>query len=438
MRHVPARRYGWLGLVTPLLVLAMTSGGVGPAANSTAVAAPVEQGGKARFTAWVTLGPEGSVLARAITSDAVCPSLTADARTIPTTVHARPDSSAYPVLVCQAVVPTGARAASVAGLRLALPTGSPRRIVVIGDAGCRLSADDPPQACNDPRAWPFAAVARSAAAWGPDLVIHEGDYIYREAPCPRGVAGCAGSPWGYNWPTWDADFFAPAEPLLRAAPWVFVRGNHELCRRAGFGWFRFLDPRPIPEGGCQDFTEPYAASSGDRRFVVFDVANASDTNTPPDQVAEYRAQFARLGALAGADAWLALHRPLWGIVPRFCDSPIQGTNPTLQAASGNSLPATVRLILAGHIHNFEAVSFADRQPQFVVGNSGTSLDPAIDEPLVGLEVGGAPVTAATTLHRFGYMTLEPSGGDWLATVRDVDGQPMASCPIAGNSVVCSR
>jgi hypothetical protein len=31
---------------------------------------------------------------------------------------------------------------------------------------------------------------------------------------------------------------------LRAAPWIVVRGNHEICRRAGPGYFRLLDPTP--------------------------------------------------------------------------------------------------------------------------------------------------------------------------------------------------
>jgi hypothetical protein len=50
------------------------------------------------------------------------------------------------------------------------------------------------------------------------------------------------SPWGYGWDTWKADFFDPAQALLKAAPWVMVRGNHETCTRAGQGWWRFLDP----------------------------------------------------------------------------------------------------------------------------------------------------------------------------------------------------
>ena len=29
----------------------------------------------------------------------------------------------------------------------------------------------------------------------------------------------------------------PAAELLATAPWVVARGNHELCSRAGLGWF---------------------------------------------------------------------------------------------------------------------------------------------------------------------------------------------------------
>src|SRR6185295_2239356 len=100
------------------------------------------------------------------------------------------------------------------------------------------------QDCNNPALWPFAQVAQSVADAKPDLVIHVGDYLYRESACPAGDAGCARSPYGYDWPTWKADFIAPAAPALRAAPWIVVRGNHEICRRGGAGYFRLLDPTP--------------------------------------------------------------------------------------------------------------------------------------------------------------------------------------------------
>ncbi|MFX8797610.1 metallophosphoesterase, partial [Acinetobacter baumannii] len=85
-------------------------------------------------------------------------------------------------------------------------------------------------------AWPFKLGATLSASLKPDLVLHVGDFHYREKPCPAGNDGCAGSPWGDNWDVWREDFFAPADSLLRAAPWIMVRGNHELCDRGGHGW----------------------------------------------------------------------------------------------------------------------------------------------------------------------------------------------------------
>ena len=75
-------------------------------------------------------------------------------------------------------------------------------------------------------------LAKSVAAARPDLVIHVGDYLYRESPCPKNDHGCAGSPYDDSWFTWKADFFVPAAPLLQVAPWIMVRGNHEICKRA--------------------------------------------------------------------------------------------------------------------------------------------------------------------------------------------------------------
>ena len=137
---------------------------------------------------------------------------------------------------------------------LALPVSDPRRIVIIGDTGCRVkdSAQLPPperkadgkseiQNCEDPKKWPFQQVAGAAAAEKPDLVIRADDYLYRETPCPE-PSKC-GAVYGYDWPAWDADFFTPAASLLSAAPWIFVRGNHDDCGRASQSFYLFLDPR---------------------------------------------------------------------------------------------------------------------------------------------------------------------------------------------------
>lgn len=184
--------------------------------------------------AWLQFGPDGSLLLRAITHAEVCPPTAIGNRTVPMTERAVP-GPAFPVRSCEAVLPKGERRADVAGRRLVVPDHPPRRIAVIGDTGCRLKQVDGFQACNDPQQWPFARIARSLAEYHPDLILDVGDYLYREEPCPAGDAGCAGSPWGQNWDTWAADFFTPAAPALAAAPWVFVRGDHESCARAGGG-----------------------------------------------------------------------------------------------------------------------------------------------------------------------------------------------------------
>ncbi len=94
---------------------------------------------------------------------------------------------------------------------------------------------------------------------------------YREDECPAGNTGCAGSPSGYGWAPWNADFFAPAAPLFAAAPWVMVRGNHEDCSRAGEGWFRFLDRLPM-EKNVPRFHRRFCGRLGDLGIVVVDSA----------------------------------------------------------------------------------------------------------------------------------------------------------------------
>ena len=384
--------------------------------------------------AWVELGPSGAVLARAITQADSCPKLTVDKAAARMEERAAPSLPDYPVRSCESALPPDARRVSLAGRRLPLPRRRPRRIVVVGDTGCRLKAVDGFQACNDPRAWPFARVAKSIARWHPDVVIQVGDYLYREEPCPPGNRGCRGSPFGQNWPTWDADFFSPAAPALRVAPWLFVRGDHELCSRAGPGWFRFLDPRPMP-ASCQDLTEPYSVDLGRVRMLVLDTALASDR--PPLNPDPYVSQFAALRAMAGSNAWLLAHKPMWGLLPDSTGASVTVLNPTLQAASGNSLPPGVRLVLTGHIHLAEVLGFAgDRPPQIVAGISGTLLLPQITAPLIGMDVSGERLATATTLARHGFFTFTPRPWGWAATIRDVDGKTMARCRLRGRSAAC--
>jgi hypothetical protein len=277
-------------------------------------------------------------------------------------------------------------------------------------------------------------IAKSVASWQPELIIHVGDYIYREAPCPLGNSGCAGSPFGDNWETWDADFFSPASVLLSSAPWVFTRGNHEMCTRAGKGWFRFLDYQ-IPLSDCVEFTEPYAIDIGTVQLLMLDSASADDFSAPPELVEIYANQIAELSELANDDSWFVTHRPIWG-VGEFNDE-LFTTNPTLQSATENLLKLGINLVLSGHLHLFEMLRFdGNRSPQFIVGNSGTKLDSPITVPIDGLEIAGAIIDQGVSFDNFGFVTMENAGNSWKVSVRDVNGKEIIPCVIEGNFVNC--
>jgi hypothetical protein len=396
------------------------------------------QTGAGLLAAWVELGPGGAVIARVIVDRAACPNIDLNGQPRPMQVRAGP-SAAFAVLVCELTVPPGTTSAVVEGRALPLPRPNPQRIVVLGDTGCRI-ASFAAQACNDPAAWPWARVARSAASFAPDLVIHVGDYLYREAPCPTGFAGCAGSPFGDNWPTWQADFFGPAEPLLRAAPWVVVRGNHEDCNREGLGWFRFLDPRPLP-AGCDMFTEPYAVPLGDLQLLVFDDSAAPNGEPPPDMLAIYTAQVARARALAGDRAWFLVHtgvRVIGHLGVQNGVEQLYRNSVTLAAAGALDLPPGVQLHLGGHTHLFEALGFnPPRPPQLISGNAGTQLDDPVTTPLAGLPVFDTTVAFGTNAAQFGYLTGLPLGRGWSFTERDVNGAAVTTCAVADLTLRCA-
>ena len=266
---------------------------------------------------WVELGPDGTASVRAITDDAACPAVIFDGVAVPMTTRSEPGQNfgnvkpaSFPVRGCEVAVPAGAIVGLLDGKPLPLPRPNPQRIVMFGDTGCRLKTGDPTQACNDLNAWPFPKVAAMAAAARPDLMIHVGDYEYREDACPAGNAGCAGSPSGYGWDAWNADFFQPAAPLFAAAPWIMVRGNHEDCSRAGEGWFRFLDPSPM-QPACRDLTGDYVVPLGDFAVLVVDSAKVKDSaGVDSEQVPVLRQQFVDVLGKIPANAWLVTHKPV--------------------------------------------------------------------------------------------------------------------------------
>src|SRR5215470_11591419 len=408
---------------------------------------PAAAGAQTLEAAYVVLGPQGPV-ARAVLANATqCPAITVDGAQQAMTVRAPPDAS-FPVLVCERLIPATAASASIGTTALPLPRTTLTSIAAFGDTGCRLkakrSANDEGedvgkfQDCNDPSQWPFAKLATAVADAKPDLVIHVGDYLYRESACPAGDKGCKGSPHGDDWPTWKADFFAPAAAALRAAPWIAVRGNHEICKRAGPGYFRLLDPTPASATPatspppCIELVPQFTVTVGGRALIVMDSSNAADTC--PCDTAAYAAQFAAMRPAPGT--WLLGHRPIWGARPHK-----KTINATLQQALttwNGKLPDGIALALAGHIHVAEVLSFKDkRSPQFVLGTGGTLLAGKIKDDLTGLKIGGTKVSYGRADHRFGFAMIEPTAHGANATFRDTAGETLFACKVRRGEVACN-
>ena len=422
-------------------------------------------------SSYTVLGPGGQIIARAITAADTCPAIRIDGVATPMQMRAAPGvaplrpgqgkASDFPVRVCEAIVPPRAQVVRIGSAAVTLPALRTQRIVVLGDTGCRIKqADHAYQDCSDAAAWPFRAVADAAAREHPDLVVHVGDYHYRENICPSGAA-CTSGPWGYGWDAWNADFFVPAQKLLAAAPWVAARGNHEMCSRAGQGWFRLLDTAaPDPARSCDhaeqdeaaDFSEPYAVPlGGNWQVIVFDSARASrplDLGRPEDARAfeRYEKELDIVAALAAAPGMHSIfvnHHPALGFGARSDGTAVFGSpallDPMRARFGERYYPAGVDLTLHGHVHTFEAIAFRSGQPPaLVTGHGGDNLDAEVPTALAASYPSAPGVQFDFAVHAggFGYLVLDREGEGWRIRAQGVDGTVQAVCALQDGRLAC--
>jgi predicted phosphodiesterase len=404
--------------------------------------------------------PAGHIVVRAITSAATCPTASADGQPLRLTVREAPSKS-FPVTTCQATPPAAAKHIRVGGIELSTIPRKLERIVVIGDTGCRLKGPLT-QDCNDTRRWPFAPISAHAAARRPDLVIHLGDYYYRESPCPADNAGCAGSPHGDLWNSWEADLFAPVNPLLVSAPWIFVRGNHEQCGRGADGWFRFIDAASMPQR-CEDSitSPPFTIRIDGLTFNVMDSADTDDVAAPEKLVALWSKQFDQLGAAAETGhGWILTHRPIWGLDPKVVGKPRpnqeaatedQGMSPLLpgfnavdfpsnkteQVASDKRKLAGTDMVLSGHVHLFTTLSYGETRPvQLIVGNGGDNPNVAVTGPGIRREAIDGLTADVFQLQRYGYFVMDRTKDGWIGTAYSIDDEVLGSCSFIGRKASC--
>jgi hypothetical protein len=464
-------------MIKRLAALAFLAAGLGCSSND-GPSSPAD----VRY-AYVLMGPDGAAIARAITTAATCPAISFDGiAPVQMTVHAAaatiaarttaydlvygPGPTVFPVTTCDATIPAGTARATLGDRSLPLPKAHVRRLLMIGDTGCRMKAKPGMatgefQACDDPTAWPFKAIADLAASFAPDLVVHVGDFHYRETPCPSGSACSGVTSYGFGWSSWEPDFFAPAERLLAAAPWIVVRGDHEVCDRGGQGWWRFLDPRPLLAGqdcndprddGVGNYSEPYVVPLDDDAVaIVLDTGAVSDLSYDPERAESLLYNRQVQDGFARAAPWshsiFINHQPILAYNSGGSGNsgtPLPGVE-ELQGVLGwiygePLFPGAVDAILSGHVHKAQITSYSTGEPPtFVTGNGGTNLIAPFTIPL-------DPVTPYPqgTLEEFtqsstwGFATMERTGTGWIATYHGQDGSVLTTCSVVGRVLACTK
>ena len=420
---------------------------------------------------------DGEVIIRAITTNKECPNVIWDqlpaqqlktrakAANIPLRKKSDEVASNFPITTCEITWPKGVQQATINGQSLQALKPEIQRIVIIADTGCRLkAADNSFQDCNDGNQWPFKKIIQHALKTNPDLVVHVGDIHYRESPCPEGQAGCKNSPYGYGYDTWKVDFFDPAKPLLIKTPWLFVRGNHESCQRAGQGWHRFIDTRPWDDNlSCNDpkndagsFSEPYAVALGAKAQIVsFDSANMPSKDMKPEEVsfAIYSKQIAQAEDLAKKKSFsiFANHHPISIVLPSKADSKddlslkLNSLGLLMKNIQGeNLLSSNFHASLHGHVHTVQAISYENPHPVTIIsGNGGSALEELKIKniSLSQEQKKKMKIKEFESYLDFGYATFhrqDKEGLQWLFTEYSQDGNKIFSCAITKNQIQCNR
>jgi hypothetical protein len=139
-----------------------------------------------------------------------------------------------------------------------------------------------------------------------------------------------------------------------------------------------------------------------------------------------------------AEAWFVTHRPLDAM--RAAGKGDEGNvvdNEVQELAFGSSIPPAVTMLVAGHLHFFQAIDFGGvRPPQLVVGTGGDTLLPEPPLSLVGADINGAQVKNSATYSGFAYMVWDRSGESWVGTLFDTGGKPLQHCRLASRSLAC--
>jgi hypothetical protein len=173
-----------------------------------------------------------------------------------------------------------------------------------------------------------------------------------------------------------------------------------------------------------------------------DSSSAEDAGPTEEAIAAFSEQFRQAGTEKLSHAWLVSHRPVWAAKAgeESDRSTLRTLNATLEQAWGRQPIPGIDVVVSGHTHLFELLSFrTSLPPQLVVGNRGTDLAHRIKTPLKGQTIGGATVADGVTVDDFGYALIEPmkGGESWSVHLHDKMRKKQKVCTIAGGKSSCA-
>ncbi len=185
--------------------------------------------------------------------------------------------------------------------------------------------------------------------------------------------------------------------------------------------------------------------------MMFDSSYANDSAVTAGDVSMYQAQLAAIQSSLPANTIMVTHKPAFGLINTAgsgTSTVVNGGDYDEQALFANGVPQPIKLILSGHIHNFQAVKVTNAAyaPQMVVGNSGTLLDAAYvptSAPGGTYTMPGAGTSATiqgtSDSSEFGFAVLDVVPGGFTVNMYDLTGLPHGRCvlQLAARNLACT-
>jgi hypothetical protein len=204
-----------------------------------------------------------------------------------------------------------------------------------------------------------------------------------------------------------------------------------------------------------DYADPYAVPLGQgAQLIMLDTSNTPGAAIPPEdhRAAEYRDLYAKMDGLARTAPYniVVSHHPVLGVaahIDKASGQPkVDGGNLGLQSAFGSEnpwmFPASVKLLLAGHVHVWTQLSFSSPHPsQFIAGFGGTQEDIVPLPRTLPADANIAPGAVAdrfsSWVDGFGFMTMARTGPEsWDIEIHDVNGKVVNRCKAEGRQSSC--